>query len=106
MKNIAPHFPGFIIHQYSTKSAPFAHKVFSDLKKYISENKMEGGNALFVLPENIGDDGSFVRNLHKIIKKELFETVKIKCVSATSLKRFLKIGVNEKYPFHIPFLTT
>ncbi|MEO6452626.1 MAG: hypothetical protein ABIN97_01075 [Ginsengibacter sp.] len=99
MKNIAPHFPGFIIHQYSTKSAPFAHKVFSDLKKYISENKMEGGNAIFVLPENIGDDGSFVRNLHKIIKKELFETVKIKCVSATSLKRFLKIGVNGKYPF-------
>ncbi len=30
---------------------------------------MEGGNAIFVLPENIGDDGSYIRNLHKIIRK-------------------------------------
>ena len=98
MKNIAPHFPGFIIHQYPTKSSPFAHKVFSDLKKYIDENRMAGGNAIFVLPENVGDNGSFVKNLHKIIKKELFDTIKIKCVSASSLKRYLKLGVHEKNP--------
>ncbi|MGN6195352.1 MAG: hypothetical protein ACTHOB_10460 [Ginsengibacter sp.] len=98
MKTIAPHFPGFIIHEYSTKNSPFAHKVFSDLKKYVEDNRMAGGNAIFVLPENIGDDGSYVRNLHKIIKKEFFDTIKIKCVSASSLKRYLKLGVNEKYP--------
>lgn len=98
MKIIAPHFPGFIIHEYSTKGSPFAHKVFADLKRYIEQNKMEGGNAIFVLPENIGDDGSYIRNLHKIIKKELFDTVKIKCVSSNSLKRYLKLGVNEKFP--------
>ncbi len=98
MNNIAPHFPGFNIHEYSTKSAPFAHKVFSDLKRYIEQNRLAGGSAIFVLPESSGEDGSFVRSLHKIIKKELFDTVKIKCVSAASLKRYLKLGVNERYP--------
>jgi hypothetical protein len=98
MKNVAPHFPGFTIHQYSTKSAPFAHKVFSDFKRYIEQNRLGGGNAIFVLPESNGEDGGFVRSLHKIIKKELFDTVKIKCVSANSLKRYLKLGVNERYP--------
>ncbi|MCZ8354678.1 MAG: hypothetical protein O9340_08080 [Cyclobacteriaceae bacterium] len=98
MKRIAPHFTGFVIHQYSIKSAPFAHKVFSDLKKYIEQNRLAGGSAIFVLPESNGDDGGFVRSLHKIIKKELFDTVKIKCVSVNSLKRYLKLGVNEKYP--------
>jgi len=98
MKNIAPHFPGFIIHQYSTKSTPFAHKVFSDFKRYIEQNRLGGGNAIFVLPESNGEDGGFVRSLHKIIKKELFDTVKIKCVSVNSLKRYLKLGVDERYP--------
>jgi len=98
MKNIAPHFPGFTIHQYSTKSAPFAHKVFSDFKRYIEQNRLGGGNAIFVLPESNGEDGGFVRSLYKIIKKELFDTVKIKCVSVNSLKRYLKLGVNERYP--------
>lgn len=98
MKNIAPHFSGFTIHQYSVKNMPFAHKVFSDLKKYIEQNHLAGGNAIFVLPENSSDGGSFIRSLHKIIKKELFDTVKIKCVSVSSLKRYLKLGVNERYP--------
>ena len=98
MKKIAPHFPGFILHEYSTKNTPFAHKVYTDLKRYIEQNNLSGGNAIFVLPENIGDDGTFLRSLHKIIKKELFDTIKIKCVSTSSLKRYLKMGVKEKYP--------
>lgn len=98
MKKIASNFPGFDLHEYSTKNTPFAHKIYTDLKKYIEQNHLAGGNAIFVLPEDIGDDGTFLRSLHKIIKKELFDTVKIKCVSARSLKRYLKIGVNEKYP--------
>ena len=98
MKKIAPHFPGFILHEYSTKNTPFAHKVYTDLKHYIEQNNLSGGNAIFVLPENIGDDGTFLRSLHKIIKKELFDTIKIKCVSTSSLKRYLKMGVKEKYP--------
>jgi hypothetical protein len=98
MKMFAKHFPGFTIHTYSTKQTPFAHKVFTDFKKYIEQNRLAGGCAIFVLPENIGDEGSFIRSLHKIIKKELFDTIKIKCVSATSLKRYMKLGVNERYP--------
>ena len=71
---------------------------FFRFKKYIEQNRLAGGTAIFVLPENIGDDGSFIRSLHKIIKKELFDTIKIKCVSASSLKRYLKLGANEKIP--------
>lgn len=98
MKKFANHFPGFTLHNYSTKNIPFAHKVFADFKRYVEQNGLAGGAAIFVLPENIGDDGSFIRSLHKIIKKELFDIVKIKCVSATSLKRYLKLGLNERYP--------
>ena len=49
MKQIAPQFPGFIIHQYSMKNSPFAHKVFSDLKIYIQEKNLSGGNGIFIL---------------------------------------------------------
>lgn len=100
MEIIAPLFPGFVIHQYSTKNSPYAHKVFSDLKQYIEENKMAGGTAIFVLPENTGSNSLYLKNLHHIIKKELFNSIKIKCVSAGSLKRYLKLGVNQKYPLY------
>ncbi|MBL7840568.1 MAG: hypothetical protein JNJ75_10540 [Cyclobacteriaceae bacterium] len=98
MKTIAPHFPGFTIHTYSVRNKPFAHKVFADLKKYIEDNRMKGGSALFVLPEGGRDSNTFVKSLHKIIKKELFDLVKIKCVSESSLNRYFKLGVNERYP--------
>jgi hypothetical protein len=99
MKKIAPQFKGFILHQYSAKQLPYAHKVFTDFKKYIEQNNLAGGAAIFVLPEELGDNGSFVKYLHKIVKKELFGTINIKCVSASNLQRYLKIGVNPKYPF-------
>jgi hypothetical protein len=98
MKQIAPHFPAATLHQYAMKSIPFAHMVFAELKQYIEKNNLTGSSILFVLPENSGDGGRFNKALRHVVKKELFSTVKIKCVSASKLQRYLKLGVNEKYP--------
>ncbi|MCO5950528.1 hypothetical protein [Mucilaginibacter flavidus] len=89
IKQIANEFPGFIIEQYSLKSAPFASNVVKDLKKQIMDKNLSGGNALFILPEN-SDHGQFNKFLHSLVKKELFSEMKIKCVSAKSLKRYMK----------------
>lgn len=104
MKQIAPRFPAVTLHQFAMKSAPFAHMVFAELKQYIEKNNLSGGSILFVLPENTGDGGRFVKALHQVVKKELFDIVKVKCVSASKLKRYLKIGVDERYPlsFAVP----
>jgi hypothetical protein len=95
LKLIAPNFPGFIIHQYSMKSFPYSHKVFTDLKKYIEEKQLTGGNAIFILPEDKGDGGRFNKFLHNIVKKELFDTLKIKCISSRKVQKFLKPGVDR-----------
>jgi hypothetical protein len=99
MQRIAPQFKDFDIHQYSLKHLPYAHKVFTDLKKYVEQNSLAGGSAIFVLPEELGDNGRFVRDFRKIVKKELFRTINIKCVSASNLLQYLKFGVNPKHPF-------
>jgi hypothetical protein len=103
LKQIAPQFPGFVIHQYSMKSYPFATKVYTDLKKDIESKGLAGGNALFILPESKGNGDRFNKFLHNIIKKEFFDTVKIKCVSARSLQRYLKPGA-DKFGNHIYFV--
>lgn len=95
LKQIAPQFPGFTIHQYPMKSSPFAHKVFTDFKKYIEDQKLSGGNAIFILPESKSDGGRFNKYLHNIVKKELFDLVKIKCISAKKLQQFLKPGLDR-----------
>ncbi|MFN8291426.1 MAG: hypothetical protein U0U70_14310 [Chitinophagaceae bacterium] len=92
LKQIAPQFPGFIVHQYPMKSYPFASKVFSDLKKFIIEKNLTGSNAIFVLPEDRGDGGRFNRFLRNIIKKEFFKQVNFKCVSASKLTQYLFPG--------------
>jgi len=98
MKRIAPKFNGFIIHKYSVKEMPFAHKVYSHLNRYIDQNNLAGGFGLFVLPEDIGDNGDFLKSLHNIVKKELFDKVKMKCVTADRLLRYLKMGANKDNP--------
>ncbi|SMC54016.1 hypothetical protein SAMN04488101_101208 [Pedobacter nyackensis] len=103
IKMIAPEFPGFTIHQYSMKSAPYASNVCKDLKALVASKGLAGGNALFVLPES-SDNGRFNKFLHNLVKKELFSDVKIKCVSARSLKRFLKPVVtrNKQQIYQVP----
>jgi len=61
-------------------------------KKFITEKNLTGSNAIFVLPETKGDGGRFNKFLHNIIKKEFFKQVNFKCVSASKLKRYLKVG--------------
>jgi hypothetical protein len=96
LKQIAPQFPGFIVYQYPMKSYPYASKVFSDLRNFILEKGLTGTNAIFVLPESKGDGGRFNKFLHNIIKKEFFKQVNFKCVSATKLNRYLRLGQSSK----------
>ncbi|MDF2188325.1 hypothetical protein [Paraflavitalea sp. CAU 1676] len=98
MKQIAPQFPKCSLHQYSMRSAPYAHKVFQDLKEYIDKHNLAGTSILLVLPEDNGDGGRFNRVFHQMLKKELFNTVKVKCVSADKLKSFLKLGTDGREP--------
>lgn len=95
LKMIAPNFPGFVIHKYSIKAYPFSHKVYSDLKKYIEQNQLTGGNAILVLPEDRGDGGRFNKFFHNIAKKELFDSLKIKCISARKIQKFLKSAIDR-----------
>lgn len=95
LKQIAPNFPGFIIHQYSMRAYPFANKVYLDLKKDVESKQLAGGNALVILPESKGRGDMFNKFFHNIIKKEFFESMKIKCVSARSLQRYLKPGADK-----------
>ena len=98
MKQIASHFPDCTLHQYSMHSAPFAYKVFADLKQYIEKNNLGGTSILLVLPETAGDGGRFNQAFHQVAKKELFNIVKVKCVSADKLKGFLKLGAYSRQP--------
>lgn len=95
LKQIAPNFPGFVIHQYSMKSYPFANKVYSDLKKDVESKQLAGGNALFILPKSNGSGDRFNKFFHNIIKKEFFDSMKIKCVSERNLQRYLKPGADK-----------
>ncbi|UYQ93803.1 hypothetical protein MKQ68_01675 [Chitinophaga horti] len=100
MKQIASHFPGCSLHHYSMRSSPYAHMVFAELKQYIEKHNMNGTSILLVLPENNGDGGRFNRAFHQVAKKELFNVVKVKCISADKLKGFLKLGADVRQPLH------
>ena len=98
MKKLAPNFPGATLHEYKMKSAPYAHMVFADLKEYIEKRGLKDSSILFILPAYMEDGGRFVRDLHHLVKKELFDTAKIKCISGTKLLEYFKAGVEIRKP--------
>lgn len=90
LKRIAPQFPGFTIHTYPVKDYPFASKVYRGIEKVIKDKNLAGGYGILVLPDNMDETSHFTRDLHHIVKKELFDAVKMKCVSANKLRSFLR----------------
>ena len=64
----------------------FAH----ELSNFHFTHPLTGGSAIFVLPESNDDGRRFNKALHNVVKKELFDVIKVKCVSAEKLQSFLK----------------
>jgi hypothetical protein len=87
-------FPGFDLVTYSMKQRPFAEKVCREFENLVNTKQLNGCFGLFVLPEMEGNN-IFSHDLHKLVKKELFEVINLKCISEKSLKRYMQPSVNN-----------
>jgi len=94
MKQLDKDFHGFELIQYSMKKKPFANEVCREFQAMIAEKQLNGGSGLFILPDLEGNK-VFSQYLHKLVKKELFATLNLKCISEKSLKRYMKKGLDK-----------
>lgn len=103
MRQLDKNFPGFQLIQYSMKQKPYANHVCRDFQNMVTQKQLNGGCGLFILPELKGN-GHFSQFLHKLVKKELFGTVNLKCISEKSLRKFMKpgMGKNLKPVYTVP----
>lgn len=103
MKLLDKDFPGFELHRYSMKQKPFANEVCRDFQNMVAEKQLNGGSGLFILPEMKGNH-HFSQYLHKLVKKELFGNVNLKCISEKSLRRYMKEGLDRssKAIYYVP----
>ncbi len=93
MKQLDRNFPGFELVAYPMKKRPFAEKVCRDFEALVNSKDLNGCYGLFVLPA-LEESHWFSHNLHKLVKKELFGTINLKCISEASLKRYMRPAVN------------
>lgn len=96
LKQMAPGFRDFTVHLYPVDVYPSAVKHFEKIKKIVEEKGLKGGSALLVLPDHVEGHERMSKNLHDMIKKELFKDIRIKCMSAANLQEFLKPVVSDK----------
>lgn len=101
LKRMASQFKGFQVHLYPVMDYPLATKHFDGIKKIISEKKLQGGNAILILPDHKEGFDRMSKDLHDVVKKELFKSMLFKCMSAANLLGFFNHGYdharNERY---------
>ena len=95
MMQLDKKFRGFELMTYSMKQRPFAEKVCREFEAMINAKQLNGSYGLFVLPQLEGNNW-FSQNLHKLVKKELFDTINLKCISEKSLKRYMRSAVDAR----------
>ncbi|MBB3058720.1 hypothetical protein [Mucilaginibacter gotjawali] len=88
-------FRGFELMTYSMKQRPFAEKVCREFEAMVNTKQLNGSYGLFVLPQLEGNNW-FSQNLHKLVKKELFDTINLKCISEKSLKRYMRSAMDTR----------
>jgi len=104
LKRMAAAFKDFVIHLYPLHDYPSAVKHFDGIKKIIKEKNLRGGAAILVLPDHLEGYERMCGDLHDMVKKELFQDIRIKCMSAGNLLNFFRHSVNDrgKESYHIP----
>ncbi|WDF78969.1 hypothetical protein PQ469_02985 [Mucilaginibacter sp. KACC 22773] len=88
-------FRGFELMTYPMKQRPFAEKVCREFEAMVNAKQLNGSYGLFVLPQLEGNNW-FSQNLHKLVKKELFDTINLKCISEKSLKRYMRSAMDAR----------
>lgn len=95
LKRMSAQFKDFQIHLFPMSDYPLASKHFKDIEKIINDKKLQGGNAILILPDHKEGFERMSKDLHDVVKKELFKSVLFKCMSASNILKFLHHGYDH-----------
>jgi len=108
IRKLAPAFTVFKVLRYKVKEGQANTFTVQEIEKMLRQQNALSGFALFILPDDKGEDSRRrVKTFHDCLKSKFYPALKVQCASAFKIKTFFRsfstsTGAKTSYEYKVP----